>query len=215
MSPLQIAAQITGVATTDQGAGITRLTASGLPPGLNMTSGGQISGTPTQPGKYATTVTATGLYNNSTQVASASTTFGWEITRPVARLPTFLGAPYRGQGLQIEPAVITYTGDGTGFFAGFGRASHRPKVGGLRWSVWTPTVSMATGGDWEDNCTPDCAAGLRTSYRVNLLAYRPEVVHGYSVFTRLSVTYTHGLPHYVHRRSYVMSLQYNQGFFWA
>ena len=213
-SPLQVRAQIMGVASSDQNAGITSITATGLPPGLVINSVGHISGTPTQPGNYTTTVTATGQYNGGTENTSATTTFGWKITRPVARLPVFLGAPYAGQGLQIKPRLITYTGDGTGFFAGFGKAGHRPKIGRLRWSEWTPTVGLSTGGDWFDNCTPACANGLRTAYQVRLKAYRPEVMHGYNVFTRLAVRYTHRLPPYGGKRSYVLLLGYDHGFGW-
>lgn len=213
-SSLQLAAQMTGVARSDPKSGITSLTATGLPPGLTMNGVGLISGTPTQPGNYTTTVTATGLYNDGTQNATATTMFGWDITRPAAKLPVALGVGQRGQGLRASPGVLTVSGDGAAFFAGLGRASHRPRVGRLHWSKWTPTDGVATGAYWMDNCRPDCASGLRTPYRVKLHAYRPEVVHGYNMFMQLAVAYTRKLPPYTKRRAYIMSLAYDRGFFW-
>lgn len=212
--PVQLSARLAGVASADQSSGITSFAAIGLPPGLTMNRVGRISGKPTRPGHYVTTVTATGQYNDSSEKTSGGTTFAWNIARPVARIPTFLGAPYRGKGLGVRPRLISYTGDGTGFFAGIGKAGHRPNVGHLRWSEWTPTDALAAGGDWADNCTPDCATGLRTAYKVKLHAYRPAVIHGYNVFSRLAVRFTRKLPPYAHRRAYTLSLAYADGFFW-
>jgi hypothetical protein len=59
----------------------------------------------------------------------------------------------------------------------------------------------ATGADWDDNCTPACADGLRTAYRVRLRASQPRYLNGYYVFTRLDVIYTRGRPSYQHHRA--------------
>jgi hypothetical protein len=137
---------------------------------------------------------------------------------PIPVIPVFLGAPYHGKGLQRKPFVITYTGDGTGFFAGYGRTSHRPKVGRLHWSQWTSKEAMATGADWNDNCNPDCATGLRRAYRVRLKLYRPASLGGYYVFTRMAVTYTHTRPPHEHKQSYILKLRYegsSSGLFWS
>ena len=214
--PVTISAQIVGASSDDSTAAISTLSAAGLPPGLTLDNSGDIQGTPTQPGNYTTTITATGKYNGGTQAATGSTTFNWQINRPRVTLPAYLGAgaPSAGQGLETRPASITYTGDGTGFFAGYGAAGHRPHVGRLHWSSWTTAQALATGGDWGDNCTPDCASGFRTAYRVRLRAYLPRVIDGYSVFTRLAVTYTGRRPRGA-RRAYTWSLSYNDGFFWS
>jgi hypothetical protein len=212
---LYIRGALRGVARGDDNARITTLSASGLPPGLHLGSNAKIVGTPTQPGSYQVILHAAGRFNDGTQTASGSVTFPWTVVAPAAKLPIWLGAPYRGKGLQIRPTVITYTGDGTGFFAGYGAPGHRPHIGTLHWTTWTTERATATGGDWIDNCTPDCATGWRTAYRVSLIADQPEVFHGYSVFTRLTVTYTHGRPPLEHRGVYVDDLYYgNGGFFW-
>jgi hypothetical protein len=211
----QVAATETGIADADanniNAPGITSYSATGLPPGLHINSAGEISGTPTQPGSYQTTVTVAGQYNEDKQTTSASATFTWVVSRPSAYVPVFLGAPYQGKGLAIRPSEITYTGDGTGFFAGYGKPSHSPHVGRIRWTQWTPTQATGTGGDWIDNCTPACANGLRTAYRVGLKLYDPAVIHGHNVFTRLTVTYRR-IP-YLHGHSTTLKLQYAYGGF--
>ena len=213
-TPLQLSARLMGVASDDVGSGVKTIAATGLPPGLTITKPGRISGKPTRPGHYVTTVTAIGQYNGGSQSTSGRTTFAWTSFARPRGFRSSWGLQHRAKGLGVKPRVIIYTEDGTGFFAGFGKAGHRPKIGHLRWSEWTPTSALATGGDWGDNCTPDCATGFRTAYRVKLHAYRPEVMHGYNVFSRLAVTYLRRKPRYVHRRSYVLSLIYADGFFW-
>lgn len=110
------------------------------------------------------------------------------------QVPVFLGQPLQGKDPLVKPSRITYTGDGTGFFAGGGYASHRPRIGRLRWQSWTATQAVAKGANWLDNCTPDCASGLRTPYSVALTLWRPRLVGGYLVFTRINVTYTKRVP---------------------
>lgn len=213
-TPLKLSASMSGVAAADESDGITGFSATGLPPGLAMSRHGLITGVPARPGVYQVTATVTGKFNNNSQAVSATTTFPWTVIAPVARLPIFLGAPYQGKGLRVRPPEITYTGDGTGFFAGSGRPGHRPRVGRLHWSQWTPTSARAIGADWIDNCNPDCAGGYRRGYGVALHASAPEVIAGHNVFTRLAVSYTHKIPPYVRKRSYVLRLEYHQGFYW-
>jgi hypothetical protein len=142
---------------------------------------------------------------------------GAAASQAVPAIPVFLGPPVPGKDPSLRPRVITYTGDGTGFFAGFGRAGRRPRVGRLHWSKWTTRVGVATGANWIDDCNPDCAGGLRTPYRVRLIVDKPKVLGGYEVFTRIRGTYTHSLPSFAHNRSFTMSLVYkpsSNDFFW-
>jgi beta-glucosidase len=63
------------VAATDSASGYTpSFTATGLPTGLSITSGGKIIGWPDTPGTYSTTVTA-----KDSLGASASTSFTWTV----------------------------------------------------------------------------------------------------------------------------------------
>lgn len=212
---LQMAATESGIADGEANninpPGITGYSATGLPPGLRINSAGRISGTPTQPGSYQTTVTVSGQYNEGKQTTGAAATFTWVVNRPPAYIPIFLGAPYHGKGLAVRPSEITYTGDGTGFFAGYGKPSHKPRVGRIRWTKWTTTQATGTAGDWTDNCNPACANGLRTAYRVRLKLYDPAVIHGYNVFTRLTITYRH-VP-YLPGHSVTLKLRYAYGGF--
>jgi hypothetical protein len=76
---------------------------------------------------------------------------------------------------------------------------------------------VGVGADWGDNCTPDCATGLRTAFRVRLVISRPKTLDGEYVFTRIDGTYTHDVPPHSHR-GFVMTLRYGRndgGFFWA
>ncbi|MDT3397271.1 S8 family serine peptidase [Streptomyces sp. B1866] len=66
ISPLQLTAR------ASDGAPVT-FTATGLPPGLTISSAGRISGTPTAAGAFTTTVTA------SASGASARTAFSWQV----------------------------------------------------------------------------------------------------------------------------------------
>ncbi len=69
-----VSLQISG--TDSGGLGLT-YSASGLPPGLSISSAGLISGTPTTAGTYSVTVAA----KDSTG-ATGSATFGWTVTAP-------------------------------------------------------------------------------------------------------------------------------------
>jgi hypothetical protein len=85
---------------------------------------------------------------------------------------------------QVRPAHIVYTGDGSGVLGGFdGSGIAHP--GHLAWSVWTTTVARGSGAVWIDNCTPDCAGGKFSPYRVEVVAFR--AVRGH--FARLTLTY--------------------------
>lgn len=74
------------IRATDSAPGYTpAFTATGLPPGVSISSGGLISGWPYTPGKYDTTVTA-----KDSAGASASTSFAWTISQAGDSGPTGL-----------------------------------------------------------------------------------------------------------------------------
>ena len=133
----------------------------------------------------------------------------------VPKVPVFLGPPRSGQTPRVRPPEIVYTGDGTGFFAGRGRAGYHPKFGHLHWTEWTATEAKAWGADWLDNCNPDCAGGYRKPFPVNLDLYRPRRTLGYLVFTRIKVTYTKKAEPYTHRHveTFRLGVGYGQ-YFW-
>lgn len=98
-TPLQLSARLMGVASDDVGSGVKTIAATGLPPGLTITKPGRISGKPTRPGHYVTTVTAIGQYNGGSQSASGRTTFAWtSFARPRGFRSSW--------GLQIERKVL-------------------------------------------------------------------------------------------------------------
>jgi hypothetical protein len=70
-----------------------------------------------------------------------------------------------GQGLVRRPALIVYSGDGAAYLGGLGTSRH---PGHLHWTTWGTKQARAWGGDWHDNCTPDCADGTYTAYKANV-----------------------------------------------
>jgi hypothetical protein len=105
-------------------------------------------------------------------------------TLPVS--PTFLNATTAYNGLQVEPATITYTGDGTGFLGG---ANARNQNSGIHWTKWTTKVALGTGFNQLNNCNPSCAGGTFRGYRVKIELWRPRRLAGTLVFTRMTIFY--------------------------
>ena len=71
-----------------------------------------------------------------------------------------------------------------------------------------------SGANWLNDCIPFCAAGKFTPFNVNLTAYRPRVLSGFKVFTRLRVVYTGSVPH-GYKRTGVFTLGHRgKQFFW-
>src|SRR5437660_1029096 len=80
-----------------------------------------------------------------------------------AHLPGVLSNTSVRHPFLVRRAVISYTGDGTGFVGGFdgtGRASGgRGHFGHVTWLTWTNQVATGSGALWGDNCEPNCARG--------------------------------------------------------
>ena len=115
-----------------------------------------------------------------------------------------------------SPQQIDYTGDGSQYLAGRGASSRHP--GNLQWTTWTTSEAQATGANWIDNCTPDCAAGKFHQYPATLRLYRPAVVGGHRVFTRMTVTFTGPRPPEFQHGSWTATVHYvaqNHMYFWA
>lgn len=111
-----------------------------------------------------------------------------------ARLPavlTQLKPPF-----QLRPAVISYTGDGTGLVGGRdGRSVRHP--GHLRWKRYTRRRGIGRGLLWLNDCRPSCAGGRFHSTPVKVRASSPR--HGH--FRRLRLTYRYRGKRYTdHRR---------------
>ena len=124
------------------------------------------------------------------------------------------GIAQSGKTLQAKPFQIIWTGDATGVFAGRGTASKRPRFGRLHWSKWTATEGKGFGANWLNDCIPFCAAGKFTPFNANLTAYRPRVISGFKVFTRLKVVYTGRVPHGYERTGVFTLGHRGKQFFW-
>jgi hypothetical protein len=108
----------------------------------------------------------------------------------VAALPS----TWTGNALRVRPASITYTGDGSAFLAG--RTTRHCRTGRctnpLRWTSYAATAATATGADWVDDCTPDCARGKFHPTPTTVRMFRARQIHGHLVFTRMRVS-DHGV----------------------
>jgi hypothetical protein len=110
-------------------------------------------------------------------------------TLPVS--PTSLSATTAHGGLQVKPAMIIYTGDGTGLLAG---ANVRNRQSGIDWTKWTSDLAFGTGFNQLNNCEPDCAGGTFSGYPVKIELWRPRTLHGTLVFTRMTIFYERDRP---------------------
>jgi hypothetical protein len=96
---------------------------------------------------------------------------------------------------QVRPAVISYTGDGTGLVGGFdGSGVKHP--GHLQWTTYNRLEGLGRGLLWLDDCTPSCAGGTFTSTPVSVHAFDPRSGR----FQRLTLTYTYDGKAYTDRR---------------
>jgi hypothetical protein len=160
-----------------------------------------------RPSQRATALSAAALLALSVTAAHASAAAPARAPQSAGtlpRLPTQLNAPVRD--LKVRPGSIIYTGDGSGILTG---ASVRKP--GLKWSSWTTLRGLGTGYEQIDTCNPNCAQGRFVGYPVKLNAFRPGIVHGQRVFTRLSVTFTGARPKGI-SATYTFITVYDNGF---
>jgi hypothetical protein len=116
------------------------------------------------------------------------------------------GTVTQGKNVLVRPKQIVYTGDGSGFLAGPGKAGRHPKPGKLKWSSWTSGAALGSGDDWLNNCEPFCAAGKFSQHAVNIKLFRPRTLLGLRVFTRMTLHYTHGSNPFTHKSSETFKL---------
>lgn len=96
---------------------------------------------------------------------------------------------------QVRPAVIEYTGDGTGVIGGTDGTSIQ-SPGHLRWTEYSKTRGRATGSVWVNDCEPDCASGTFAAVPVSVRVSSPK----YGRFQRLTLAYTYNGKRYIDRR---------------
>jgi hypothetical protein len=68
---------------------------------------------------------------------------------------------------QVRPGTFDFFCDGSGSFTG------------LRWSTWNASMAAATGVQYLDNCTPNCARGTWSHRTVDLIFWRSVPVKGH------------------------------------
>ena len=184
---------VTLTATGGSGSGYT-FTASGLPAGLSMSSGGTISGTPTVNGTFNYTVTVKdGAGSTSTLNCSVT------VAPPVSATCVSITAT---QGVAITPVTLTATGGtGTGYtftatglpagisISSAGKISGTPTVSGT--FPYTVTVKDSAGNTGTLNCSVTVGTNT-TPLSVTCAAGTAVVGTAYSS----SVTASGGVPPY-------------------
>jgi hypothetical protein len=79
----------------------------------------------------------------------------------------------------LEPGEIVFSNDGQALFAGARWASSKRNYHPLTWKTWTRANATGAGYLW--------AGGFDSGVRLTL--WRPKQIHGYLLFTRITVTY--------------------------
>lgn len=135
------------------------------------------------------------------------------------RLPTELAG---ARALEVRPAVIGTTGDGTGYLGGF-TGTHFVSMpervrlgwaGRLRWTSWSTREAKATGASWVNNGTPNDAEGTFYPCAATVRAYDP--VNG--IFRRLTRTTVRctmtvqGVRHTFPRETVTLRVAHYKGF---
>ena len=114
---------------------------------------------------------------------------------------------------KVKPTTIVYTGDGNALFAG-AQAVSKTNFGSIQWSKWNKKKAAGSGGNWLNDCKPDCARGKFHGYPVTLSLSRPRTVVGKRVFTRMTVTYTQNLPPHAIKTTTWKLRHSGKAFFW-
>lgn len=89
-----------------------------------------------------------------------------------------------GATVVVRPTLISPSCDGTFVFGGVARDLY----GRIHWRAWTSTSAVGKGAVWVGTCNPNCAEGAHVPHGATLHLFRPRVLHGQLVFSRLSYT---------------------------
>jgi hypothetical protein len=126
----------------------------------------------------------------------------------IARTELRLATQDVEEPLQVEPKVVAYTGDGTGYLGGRKTSPRHFDSGGLRWLSWGAPTATARGYAWLNDCRPYCARGHFHPHPAVVRVRRPR--HG--LYTRLTIKFK-----YQHRWAYDhRALELSGGYYvWA
>lgn len=108
-----------------------------------------------------------------------------DVAQAVTRLPRLPTNRSLRHNLQVRPAEIDYTGDGSGELGGFDGTGRGDNYGHLHWTQWTPQQATGHGAVWINDFRPDRAAGHFHPYAVTVYATRARG----GVFRRLTLRY--------------------------
>jgi hypothetical protein len=97
-------------------------------------------------------------------------------------------AANREEELQVRPATVSFTGDGTGYLGGRTTSPGHYDRGGIEWLSWGETSAFGRGYAWLNDCRPYCAAGHFHKHRMTVRAFRPRD----GLFTRMTIVYRFG-----------------------
>jgi hypothetical protein len=123
-----------------------------------------------------------------TTTPSSTTTTAANATTTTARpnSPGVLAnctAPAAQQSLDVEPSSITVACADNGIGAQ-----------DLAWSTWGASGAAAVGDVWENDCTPNCAAGTIKLYRAAITLSDVQPSKDGPTFTAMTATYSGAEP---------------------
>jgi hypothetical protein len=94
---------------------------------------------------------------------------------------------YFGQGqdpadIAYRPKILLVAGEGSFF------------VEKMQWSTWTERAARGHGIGAQDDCDPGCADGTFHRAPARIRLWRPRRRCGHEVWTRMTLTWSHGPP---------------------
>jgi len=86
---------------------------------------------------------------------------------------------------QVQPSLIGYTGDGTGYF---GRRTWGAKRGYVKWQKWGRSSAYGVGTVWLNNCKPYCYDGSWSARKGSVQLGSPKN----GKYTAMTISYRRG-----------------------
>ncbi|GBD47840.1 galactose oxidase-like domain-containing protein [Methylopila sp. Yamaguchi] len=148
------------VRATDPDRDSIAFSATGLPDGLTINATGRISGTPTTPGSYVSSVTA------ADALAATTASFSWIITDALPSVRSLVVKPaVVGKTVTYSPSILN--GDGVSYRWSFGDGG-----AGTGFSASPVTThAFKTAGSFDVTLTMQTANGRQTTYSFDQAVY--------------------------------------------
>jgi hypothetical protein len=95
---------------------------------------------------------------------------------------TYFGQGQDSADIAYRPDRLLVAGEGSFY------------VGKMKWSTWTNRVARGHGIGAQDDCDPGCSDGTFHRAPARIRLWRPRRKCGHEIFTRMTLTWSHGPP---------------------